>query len=56
MATYYMRSKKTDEIINAVEGCRSPQEAEEIFDGTVYADAHPPLEVLQRYRYWNERP
>jgi hypothetical protein len=51
-----MRSKKTGEIVNAVEGCRTAAEANEIFDGTVYADANPPLHLLEQYRYWNERP
>lgn len=56
MTTFYMRRHSDGEIVNAIEGCSTPMEAEGCFDGTVYADAHPPLEVLQRYRYWNERP
>lgn len=58
MTTYYIRSRITGEIVNAVETAS--------FDGAlkacagciddVYPDPDPPMAVLSRYRYWSERP
>lgn len=60
--TYYIRDRRTGAIVNAVES-RSPKaEVEErvlshmIDSEHLYLDANPPMSVLQRYRYWNERP
>ena len=56
--TYYLRDLKTGEIVNAVEtdsGLRA-QEIAEKMDPPCYPDDRPPLEVLQRYRFWYERP
>ena len=57
MTTYYHRSNKTGEITNASDTSLTKAQLEERFpltDG--YYDSNPPLDVLQRYRYWNERP
>ena len=64
MTTYYIRSHKTGNIVNAVE-TDSFKRAQEVADALMkgrdeplgfYADPNPPLSVLQRYRYWDERP
>lgn len=64
VTTYYIRHKLSGEIINACE-TQSKERAEEVcetisqgmggLDG-FYPDPNPPLEVLKRYRYWDERP
>ena len=57
MATYYHRNNKDGEITNASETSLTLVQLTERFpltDG--YYDPNPPLEVLKRYRYWNERP
>jgi len=61
MGTYYIRDRKSGEIVNAVEvdGWFSPEQQQRHLDrmtGDLYFDQHPPLEVLKRYRYWDERP
>lgn len=57
MTTYYHRDKKTGEIVNASETSLSLPELESRYPrDDVYYDANPPLEVLKRYRYWDERP
>ena len=64
MTTYYIRSHRTGEIVNAVE-CTTLIQACLFADGLTrskdedlgfYADQYPPIETLRRYRYWNERP
>lgn len=57
MNTYYHRLHSTGEIVNASESSLTLPEISARFplrDG--YYDPNPPLSVLQRYRYWNERP
>ena len=62
MTTYYIRDRRTGGIVNAVESSSPKAEVEErvlsrMVDGDhLYLDANPPMSVLQRYRYWNERP
>lgn len=57
--TYYII--RNGEIINAVETTNGRDRVERMirdlpaFAGCTY-DANPPLEMLQRYQYWNERP
>lgn len=57
MTTYYHRRHSDGEIVNASE-CDLPLvEVERRWPlDDAYYDAHPPLEVLKRYRYWDERP
>jgi hypothetical protein len=57
MATYYHRRNSDGEIVNASDTDLPLAEVERrwpLKDG--YYDPHPPLAVLQRYRYWDERP
>jgi hypothetical protein len=57
VTTYYHRRRSDGEIVNASETSLSLVELERRYplaDG--YYDANPPLEVLKRYRYWDERP
>lgn len=54
MTTYYLRRDSDGEIVNACEfsgplAQLNPQHGH-------YYDPNPPLTVLQRYRYWDERP
>lgn len=57
---YYLRSKKTGEIIN----CVSTQKpdfsldtfANGMFKEKYYLDSNPPHDVLMRYQYYTERP
>lgn len=58
--TVYVRSVRSGEIVNALATHKPSTEWDrtiaEIFGEGYYGDAHPPLSVLQRYQYWNERP
>lgn len=57
MTTYYHRSDRTGEIVNASETSLTLAQLNERFPLTgYYYDPNPPLPVLQAYRYWNERP
>lgn len=58
MTTYYHRRVDNGEIVNASESDLSLAElnARHPLGGFTYYDPNPPLEVLQRYRYWHERP
>ena len=58
--TYYIIDTRTNEIINAVE-TTSTERAQGVAAGmtdphTLRVSKNPPLEMLRRYRYWNERP
>lgn len=57
MTTYYHRRLGDGEIINASETDLSLPElnTQHPLVGAYY-DPNPPLEVLKRYRYWDERP
>ena len=59
MTTYYHRRLSDGEIVNASE-CDLPLVEMErrwpIAPLGRYYDPNPPLSVLQRYRYWDERP
>lgn len=57
MTTYYHRRHSDGEIVNAT-SCDLPlAELQRRWPlAACYYDPNPPLEVLQRYRYWNERP
>ena len=60
MTTYYVRDRRTGEIVNATDVDYGPAPtitADRWIDAEyLYYDANPPLEVLKRYRYWDERP
>lgn len=59
MTTYYHRRHSDGEIVNASESDLSLAEITNRFslDRTnCYYDPNPPIEVLKRYRYWDERP
>lgn len=58
MTTYYHRRRADGEIINASETDLSRAELEARFPPTDYwfYDPNPPLHVLERYQFWNERP
>lgn len=58
--TFYVIDRRTNEIVNAVATTR-PITDPALIRGWVdaehlYLDENPPLAVLERYRYWNERP
>lgn len=58
MTTYYVIDG--DEIINAIE-CESLTRAEQALTGftnpaLLRLSACPPMTMLKRYRYWDERP
>jgi len=60
MTTFYIIDTKINEIINAVEAT-SLERAQTVIDGMIapqdlLVTAVPPLAMLQRYRYWDERP
>jgi hypothetical protein len=59
VTTYYHRRHDNGEIVNASETDLSLVELTNRFPldrlGQYY-DPNPPLSVLQRYRYWDERP
>jgi hypothetical protein len=59
VTTYYHRRLSDGEIVNASDVDLPLAEVERrwpISGGGLYYDAHPPMAVLQRYRYWDERP
>jgi hypothetical protein len=60
--TFYIRKvvgNRLGEIVNAVE-CQTIAQAREVVacmtGGPYEVDSNPPLTVLARYQYWNERP
>ena len=58
MPTYFIRSRASGEIVNAVE-CGDIIGAIQVCDnmeGDLYPDPHPPTAVLERYYYWSHRP
>lgn len=60
--TFYVRDHRTGSIVNAVSAHGTKAEVEaRVLPGRsdsehLYLDEDPPMAVLQRYRYWNERP
>ena len=55
--TWYVIDTRTNEIVIAIttsgrmpslDGFTNPE--------TLRLDAHPPIQMLRRYRYWDERP
>lgn len=54
MATYYLIDDRGD-VINACESSGPPRTDPHKFGGIRW-DPNPPLDKLQRYRYWDERP
>lgn len=60
--TYYIRDRRSGAIVNAVSasGPKAEVEARVLPRFTcsehLYLDENPPTAVLERYRYWNERP
>ena len=57
MATWYVIDTRTNEIINAIEADSEPGRViRSMLDAEhLRLDADPPLEMLKRYRYWDER-
>lgn len=57
MTTYYIRRQSDGEIVNATDTDLPQAEVERRWPREgFYYDPNPPLEVLKRYRYWDERP
>lgn len=59
MSTWYIIDNNTNEIVNAREGnIHTEADALRGFSHPerLRADRNPPMALLQRYRYWNERP
>lgn len=59
MAEYFIRCRATGAVVNAVNTQKSKAELEEsqfFNNDEYYLDPNPPMDVLMRYQYWNERP
>jgi hypothetical protein len=58
MATYYVIDKRSNRIVNAVTSGLAPEDVLLKFPNHEHLrlDANPPLSMLERYEYWNERP
>lgn len=58
MTTWFVIDTKTNEIINAIESQDRPDKVLKSFSDwkSLKLDAHPPMEMLERYQYWHERP
>jgi hypothetical protein len=58
MTEWYVIDRRTNEIINCIttDGPRMPSVERFTEAEFLYLDPHPPMHMLQRYRYWNERP
>lgn len=57
MTTYYVIDTRTNEIVNAIESSRVPEIDDSWIDAPVLRlDPNPPMAMLKRYRYWDERP
>lgn len=56
---WYVVDKRTNEIINCIttSGPRPDDALTRFVNGEhLRLDANPPLSMLERYQYWNERP
>ena len=60
MTTYYIVDIDTNTIVNAVEANTTEQAqgavARMIDPHKLRVSTHPPMSMLKRYRYWDERP
>lgn len=58
MTTYYVIDTRTNEIVNAIEADSYPGRIiTSMLDADhLRLDANPPMRLLEKYRYWNERP
>lgn len=59
MKTFYIRDRVTGAVVNAVTTLRplSDLKADPYYETDEYfLDPDPPMDVLMKYRYWNERP
>jgi hypothetical protein len=58
MATWYVIDTRSNEIINAIESRNKPTIDPERWMSAEHLrlDPNPPLAMLKRYRYWDERP
>jgi hypothetical protein len=58
MTTWYIIDTRTNEIVNACESDTKPDRVIQLMTEPEHLrlDANPPLAMLQRYRYWDERP
>lgn len=58
MTTWYVIDTRSNEIINAVDSDRKPEITPKrwIHAEFLRVDSNPPMAMLKRYRYWDERP
>ena len=59
MKTFYIRSRATGAVVNAVTTPRSLSDLKEdpyYETDEYYLDPNPPMAELMKYRYWNDRP
>jgi hypothetical protein len=56
--TWYVIDTRTNEIVNAIEAHDEPGRViKHMLDAEhLRLDKNPPLSMLEKYRYWNERP
>jgi len=54
---WYVIDRRTNEIVNCIT-TGGPMPSVERFTSAefLYLDPNPPRHMLERYRYWNERP
>lgn len=59
MATeWFVIDTRTNEIVNCITTDRGGEPSLDGFEHPEHhrVDRHPPMAMLERYRYWNERP
>jgi hypothetical protein len=56
MTTWYVIDTRINEIVNACEADVEPDLGGFMEPEHLRLDPNPPLAMLQRYRYWEERP
>jgi hypothetical protein len=54
--TWYVIDTRSNEIVNAIEASTKPGLDHFTDPEHLRLDANPPLAMLKRYRYWDERP
>lgn len=59
MRKYYIRDRVTGAVVNCVTTSKTLEELREspYYENDEYfLDPNPPMSVLSKYRYWDERP
>lgn len=54
---YYVRLRKSGHIINCISTEKPVKDIDlSSYSYDVYLDPNPPYEILENYKYWDERP